>query len=199
MNTVWKSLALLLCCLGTACETPGPVQGRAPAPRPGNPLPDSTDILRVGEKIQVLLADLPTGIIGADLTISEDGKITLHLDQTFQAAGKTRSKLETEIRARYVPNFYTKMTVTVKQEERFVYVGGFVKQPNRYPYTPGLTVLKSISAAGDFSEFGDKTKVTITRSGDLKETMDCKAAIENPSLDRPLFPGDRIYVPRRFF
>ncbi len=129
MNTVWKSLALLLCCLGTACETPGPVQGRAPAPRPGNPLPDSTDILRVGEKIQVLLADLPTGIIGADLTISEDGKITLHLDQTFQAAGKTRSKLETEIRARYVPNFYTKMTVTVKQEERFVYVGGFVKQP----------------------------------------------------------------------
>ena len=91
------------------------------------------------------------------------------------------------------------MTVTVKQEERYVYVGGFVKQPNRYPYTPGLTVLKAISAAGDFSEFGDKTKVTITRTGDVKETMDCKAAIENPSLDRALFPGDRIYVPRRFF
>jgi hypothetical protein len=29
--------------------------------------------------------------------------------------------------------------------------------------------------------------------------MDCKAAIENPKLDRALFPGDRIYVPRRGF
>ncbi len=199
MNKASQSLALaLLCFLGVACETPGPRRDPAP-PRPGSIPSDSTDILRVGEKIQVLLADLPTGTLGADLTISEDGKITLHLDQTFVVAGKTRSKLEAEIRTRYVPSFYTKMTVTVKQEERFVYVGGFVKAPNRYPYTPGLTVLKAISAAGDFSEFGDKTKVTITRTGDVKETMDCKAAIENPTLDRGLFPGDRIYVPRRFF
>ncbi|MEQ2006675.1 MAG: polysaccharide biosynthesis/export family protein [Limisphaerales bacterium] len=160
---------------------------------------DSVETLRAGDKIQVLLADLPPGIISAEVTISEDGKITLHLDQTFQAAGKSRTKLESEIRARYVPNFYTKMTVTVKQEDRFVFVGGFVKAPNRYPYTTGLTVLKAISAAADFSEFGDKTKVTITRSDGSKETMDCKAAIEKPSLDRPLFPGDRIYVPRRGF
>jgi protein involved in polysaccharide export with SLBB domain len=200
MNLVLKSLALaLLCCLGIACETPGPApSSAAPAPR-GVPTADSVETLRAGDKIQVSLADLPMGTISAEVTISEDGKITLHLDQTFQAVGKSRTKLETEIRARYVPNFYTKMTVTVKQEDRFVFVGGFVRQPNRYPYTTGLTVLKAISAAGDFSEFGDKIKVTITRTGDVKELMDCKAAIENPKLDRPLFPGDRIYVPRRFF
>ncbi len=197
MNKAFRPLVLvLLCFLGIACETPGP------SLRPAQPVGlggDSTDILKVGEKVQVLLSDLPTGNLLHDLTISEDGKITLHLDQSFVAAGKTRSKLEAEIRTRYVPSFYTKMTVTVKQEERFVYVGGFVKAPNRYPYTPGLTVLKAISAAGDFSEFGDKTKVTITRTGDVKEAMDCKAAIENPKLDRALFPGDRIYVPRRGF
>lgn len=197
MNKAFHPLVLvLLCFLGIACETPGP------SPRSAQPVGlggDSTDILKVGEKVQVLLSDLPTGNLLHDLTISEDGKITLHLDQSFVAAGKTRSKLEAEIRTRYVPSFYTKMTVTVKQEERFVYVGGFVKAPNRYPYTPGLTVLKAISAAGDFSEFGDKTKVTITRTGDVKEAMDCKAAIENPKLDRSLFPGDRIYVPRRGF
>ncbi|MEN9572817.1 MAG: hypothetical protein RL514_672 [Verrucomicrobiota bacterium] len=201
MKTAWKSFVLLLvCCLGLACDTLDQGAGRpAAAPRGAAAAPTSTDILLVGEKVQVLLSDTPTGPISADLTISEDGKITLHLDQTFVAAGKTRSKLETEIRARYVPNFYTKMTVTVKQEERFVFVGGFVKVPNRYPYSPGLTVLKAISAAGDFNEFGDKTKVTITRAGDVKETMDCKAAIENPTLDRALFPGDRIHVPRRGF
>ena len=202
MKNVWKLVVIAFaCCFAIACDTPSAGTGRATGHSPGGAAAaDSTDILRVGEKIQVILADIPGGPIPADAAISEDGKITLHLDQTFVAAGKTRSKLEVEIRARYVPSFYTKMTVTVKQDDqRFVYVGGFVKLPNRYPYTPGLTVLKAISAAGDFSEFGDKTKVTITRTGDVKELMDCKAAIDNPSLDRALFPGDRIYVPRRFF
>jgi polysaccharide export outer membrane protein len=159
----------------------------------------STDILNVGERIVVILSDIPNGPPPQEVVISEDGKITLHLDKTFTASGKTRSQLEKEIKEYYVPNFYTRMTVTVKQEERYVYVGGFVKSPNRYPFTPGLTLLKAISSAGDFSEFGDKTEVTITRVGDRKEVVDCKKALKDPKLDRPLFPGDRIYVPRRFF
>lgn len=196
MNNVWKSLALaLVCCLGLACETPGPVNPGSVNSELGSP-----EILRVGEKIQVLLADLPQGTISADLTISEDGKITLHLDQTFVAAGKTRPQLEVEIRARYVPNFYTKMTVTVKQEERFVSVGGFVKLPGSYPYRPGLTLLKAVNLAGGFSEFGDKRKVAITRYPDGRvEIVDCVKAQKNPKLDRPLYPNDRVEVPRRYF
>jgi polysaccharide biosynthesis/export protein len=199
MNNVWKLLALtLVCCLGVACETTS--DG---GPRPAGNIPRGADpsaTLRVGEKIQVILSDLPTGTIVADLTIGEDGKITLHLDQSFVAAGKVRSQLEAEIRSRYVPNFYSKITVTVKQEDRWVYVGGFVKAPNRYPHTPGLTLLKAISVAGDFSEFGDKTKVTITRgSTGAEEIVDCKKAITNSKLDRPLFPDDRVHVPRRYF
>ena len=199
MNNVWKLIALACaCCLGLACDTPSAAGGRAPAAPRGGAMADSTDLLRVGEKIQVLLADLPTGTIVHDLTISEDGKITLHLDQTFQAAGKTRSKLEVEIRSRYVPNFYTKMTVTVKQEDRFVYVGGFVKAPNNYPYRPGMTLLKAITVAGGFSEFGKKNEVTITRDG-REQKVDCEKALKDPKLDPPLFPGDRIDVPRRGF
>lgn len=200
MNNVWKLLALtLLCCLGLACDTPsagGPPPAATNAPRGADP----SATLRIGEKIQVILSDLPTGTISADQTIGEDGKITLHLDQSFVAAGKTRPQLEAEIRTRYVPNFYSKITVTVKQEDRWVYVGGFVRTPNRYPHTPGLTLLKAISVAGDFSEFGDKTKVTITRGATgAEEVVDCKEALKNPKLDRPLFPDDRVYVPRRYF
>ncbi|PAW81862.1 MAG: hypothetical protein B9S33_15940 [Pedosphaera sp. Tous-C6FEB] len=174
------------------------VLAQAPAaPKGGDS--GSTDILNVGERVVVILSDIPSGPPPQEVVISEDGKITLHLDKTFSAAGKTRSQLEKEIKEYYVPSFYTRMTVTVKQEERFVYVGGFVKSPNRYPFTPGLTLLKAISSAGDFSEFGDKTEVTITRVGDRKEVVDCKKALKDPKLDRPLFPGDRVYVPRRFF
>lgn len=194
MSKDWKLPALsLLCCLGLACDTP-PVGPSTPRGA------DPSATLRIGEKIQVSLSDLPTGNIGADLAIGDDGKITLHLDQSFVAAGKTRPQLEAEIRSRYVPNFYSKITVTVKQEDRWVYVGGFVRTPNRYPYTPGLTLLKAISVAGDFSEFGDKTKVTITRGATgAEEIVDCKAALKNPKLDRPLFHDDRVYVPRRYF
>jgi protein involved in polysaccharide export with SLBB domain len=158
----------------------------------------STDVLNAGERIVVILSDIPNGPPPQEVVISEDGKITLHLDKTFTAAGKTRSQLEKEIKEYYVPNFYTRMTVTVKQEERFVYVDGFVKAPNNYPYRPGMTLLKAITVAGGFSEFGKKSEVTITRDG-REQKVDCEKALKDPKLDRPLFPGDRIYVPRRFF
>jgi polysaccharide export outer membrane protein len=200
MNNVWKLLALaLVCCLGFACETTGPSQGGPVAPRAGNAKGNSTLILRVGEKIQITLADLPGGAtITADPTIPEDGKITLHLDQTFVAVGKTRTQLEAEIRTRYVPSYYAKITVSVKQEDRWMYVGGFVRNPNRYPHTPGLTILKAISVAGGFSEFGKKTEVTVTRDGE-KITVDCEKALKDPRLDIPILPDDQIYVPRRGF
>ncbi len=200
MKSIWKILGLALVCgLGLACEsTNGPAIPHTTNPNPPNLT--STDIMRVGEKIQVQLADLPGGTVTSEPTISEDGKITLHLDQTFQAAGKTRTQLEAEIRARYVPNYYKKVTPTVRQEERFVYVGSFVKTPGSYPFRPGLTLLKAISVAGGFSEFGDKTKVTVTRYADGRvETVDCIKAQKDPRLDVPLYPNDRVDVPRRYF
>ncbi len=199
MKLAWKPfLLLLVCCLALACDTLDQGSGRPPSTPRGAAAPDSVDLLRVGEKIQVLLSDTPGGPISAEVVISEDGKITLHYDQTFVAAGKTRSKLEAEIRTRYVPGFYTKLTVTVKQDDRFVYVDGFVKAPNNYPYRPGMTLLKAITVAGGFSEFGKKNEVTITRDGN-EQKVDCEKALKDPKLDPPLFPGDRIYVPRRFF
>jgi polysaccharide export outer membrane protein len=201
MNRVLQLLAVtLIAGLLLACDTPSAPVGRPPVQQPRNPAADPTATLRIGEKIQVILADIPGGPAVADLTIAEDGKITLHLEQAFIAAGKSRTQLEAEIRTRYVPNFYARITVTVKQEDRWVYVGGFVKAPNRYAFTPGLTLLKAVSVAGDFSEFGDKTKVTVTRGATgAEEVVDCRAALKNPKLDVPLFPDDRVYVPRRYF
>ena len=76
--------------------------------------------------------------------IKEDGTITLLLNQTFKAAGKTRGELEKEIRERYVPRLLQYMTVTVKQQDRWYYVDGEVKSPNRQIYNSRITVLKAI-------------------------------------------------------
>jgi protein involved in polysaccharide export with SLBB domain len=63
-----------------------------------------------------------------------------------------------------------------------------------------MTVLKAIQAAGDFTDFGKKSKVEVIRANGHKEKpVDCYKAIKNPKLDLPIFPGDQVIVPRRHF
>lgn len=156
---------------------------------------DSTDILRAGERLVIVLTDIPMGPFNYDQNISEDGYITLHLDKRFQAAGKSRSQLQKEIRDAYVPNFYVRMTVTVKQEERFFHVMGQVRAPNRYLYAGETTVLKAIATAGGFASYAKSSEVQVTRAAN-KQTIivDCEKAKKNAKLDLPIYPGDFIFV-----
>jgi protein involved in polysaccharide export with SLBB domain len=67
----------------------------------------------------------------------------------------------------------------------------------RILYTPGITVLGAISAAGDFNPFADKRHVQITRVDGTIKIVNCLKAIKHPELDLRVFPGDKINVPRR--
>ena len=123
------------------------------------------------------------------------------MNQTFKADGKTPGDLEKEIRARYVPKYFKYMTVTVKQEEStlWYYVDGEVKAPNRQIYTSRITVLKAIASAGGFTDFANKKKVKLTRVDGRTQIVNCVKALDNPSLDLEVYPGDKIYVPRRLW
>jgi protein involved in polysaccharide export with SLBB domain len=133
--------------------------------------------------------------------IKEDGTITLTLNQTFKADGKTRGNLEKEIRARYVPDYYKYMTVTVKQQEstRWYYMNGEVRSPARQIYNSRITVLKAIASAGGFTDFANKKKVKLTRVDGRTQTVNCVKALDNPRLDPEVYPGDTIHVPRRIW
>ena len=72
------------------------------------------EVLRVGDSLTVTFTDTPTPIPPFEEKIKEDGTITLALNQTFKADGKTRGDLEKEIRECYVPDYFKYMTVTVK-------------------------------------------------------------------------------------
>ena len=158
----------------------------------------SADLLRVGDPLNVTFSDLPVLTQPFEIRIKDDGTITLLLNQTFAAAGKTIGQLEKEIRARYVPAYYINMTVTVKQQEgtRFYYVGGEVKAPGRQVYVSRITVLKAIQSAGDFTDFAKKTKVQLTRVDGQNLIVNCIKARKDPSLDLEVYPGDKIHVPR---
>ena len=156
----------------------------------------TSDALNAGDLITVVFSDTPTPTTPFEERVKDDGTVTLLYNQTFQVVGKTRTQLEKEIRARYVPDYYRNLTVTVKPLERFYYVNGEVKMPSRQPYPGEITVLKAIASAQGFTDFANKKKVRLTRADGRTIIVNCEKALEDAALDLPVYPGDKINVPR---
>lgn len=191
------AIALLALISGAGCGTPEATSppgtgGRAAA------TDASIDVIRVGEKITVILTDIPKPYTHQQ-QVREDGTIQLPLDVEVVAAGKRKNDLQEEIRRAYVPRFFNRCTVVVETEERFIYVDGQVRMPGRYGFTGEMTVLRAISVAGGFNEFANKKSVALIRPGGKKITVNCKRAEEDPRYDPPIFPGDSILVKRKFW
>jgi polysaccharide export outer membrane protein len=75
----------------------------------------------------------------------------------------------------------------------FVYVTGEVKAPGAYKITKGLTVLRSITLAGGFTQKAWKGKTKIIRKTDKGETT------ISVKMDDFVMPDDVILVPETFF
>jgi len=157
---------------------------------------DSTETIHIGDFLIIVFSDLPTLVPNFEVRVNEEGTITLIENQKFVAAGKTRGELEKEIRERYVPKYYVRMTVTIKPQERLYYVRGEVRQPGPKAYMGPITVLNAIASAGDFTDFANKKRVTLTHLNGKKQAINCSKAIKNPQLDLRVYPGDTIHVPR---
>jgi polysaccharide export outer membrane protein len=164
---------------------------------PPQPRVDREDPLRIGDRIKVEISGIAETILPVETDIKEDGTVKMAHIGSVTVVGKSPSKLETEIEARYVPDWFPHATITVTPVARYFYVLGQVTNPGRIVYAGPINVTSAIGAAGDFNPFAKKTKVQITRTDGTKEFVNCKKAISRPELDLPIYPGDRIYVDRR--
>ncbi|HOW79560.1 MAG TPA: SLBB domain-containing protein [Verrucomicrobiota bacterium] len=184
----------------SGCRTSSP-QGELAAPTGSDTPAPEPEVFRIGDSLKIVYSDLPQVTPEFAGKIKEDGTITLLLNKTFTAAGKTAGELEREIRAYYVPNYYKNLTVTVTPVEstRWYYVYGEVRAPNRQIYNSRITVLQAIASAGGFTDFAKKKKIKLTRVDGRTLIVNCPKAQENPSLDLEVYPGDKIYVPRRIW
>ena len=218
----WVGLLVLLLSLVTGCRSggadpvfsSGPDLGSAPA-HAGDPLggtsPSGTAGVNSGSSTVFNVGDLVNIIfIGPDASsspipvheerIKDDGTITLQLIGSVKAAGKSAGELQREIHDLYVPKYYLRLTVIVKTQDLVYYVGGEVKQPNRQQYIGKITVTKAIKTAGDFTDWANKKKVMLTRAdGKTVLKLNCVKILENQASDPEVFPGDKIYVPRRMW
>ncbi|MEO7300602.1 MAG: polysaccharide biosynthesis/export family protein [Verrucomicrobiota bacterium] len=196
MGLVALASTLLISGCGTPGKTPRPPStGPKVKADPGEP---EVDKLRAGDTIRVIFSNLERQIQPHEEQIKADGTITLPSVGVVKAEGKTTGELQNELQKSY-EKYYRSMNVIVQAPERYYSVGGEVKNPMRYVYVGGTTVIKAIQSASDFTEFAKRKEVVLTRANGKRIVVNCEKALRDPRLDPPVYPGDSIHVPRRFF
>jgi protein involved in polysaccharide export with SLBB domain len=177
--------------------------GCSPAPRPvlaGGGTQPNAEVARfhVGETVSIIFSGIPDAIEPHEETIKEDGNINLSLIGSVKAVGKTAGELQNEIHDLYVPKYYVRLNVVVKPGDLIYYVRGEVRQPGREIYVGKTTVTKAITSAGDFTDFASHS-VKLNRANGEVIKVDVDKALEDPTLDPQVYPGDQVVVPRRIF
>ena len=161
-------------------------------------------VLRPADTIELKIGGVPsndtTSVSGAYM-IDGQGYVNMPNLGKVKIGGLTTGAAQGAIESGYRSHdIYTNPTIiiTMQAQSRWVNVGGEVKAPQRVPYTPDLTILATINAAGGFSAFADQRKVRLLRGNDVM-VIDIRKVRSNPSLDIPVEPGDRIEVPKSVF
>jgi polysaccharide biosynthesis/export protein len=138
--------------------------------------------------------------ISRTVPVRPDGNISLPLVNDVRAAGLTPMQLRdvlTKRLARYISA--PEVSVVVREINSFsVSVIGEVKRAGRYPVNGRLTVLDAIAAAGGFTEFASRSRVTVLRSegtGTTRIPFNYGKSVAAEQDNFSLRPGDIIVVP----
>jgi polysaccharide export outer membrane protein len=132
--------------------------------------------------------------LSGDYEIDPGGFVSLPLAGTVEAAGLSKAEFERvlakKLRGEYLKD--PKVTVDIVAF-RPIYVVGEVEKPGEYPFRGGLNVLSATAMAGGISYRGHRSMILIQHAGE-------SGMKEYPiSTSVPIFPGDIIKVPERYF
>lgn len=161
-------------------------------------------VLRAGDQIEVRLGGVPAADISeisGQYQVDGQGFVNLPHIGKVKAAGVTQSDLQNAIEGSYrSQQIFTNpsITVNVPNQARFVNIGGDVKSPQRVSFTPDLTLMGAINAAGGFTEYADQKKVRLMREGEVT-IVNVLEIQKDPSKDPRMKPGDTISVPQKFW
>jgi protein involved in polysaccharide export with SLBB domain len=155
----------------------------------------SSAIFRSGDTFELRLGGMPAEDalqFSQSFTVGSDGYLNIPLGGQIKAAGLTQSQLERAIEQKMIDGEifrFPTATITVNGQ-RYVTVGGSVKNAGRFPWTSDLTLMSAISQAGGGDGF-ESDKIELIRGG--KSIMySTRKLNKNPSQDPQLLPGDRV-------
>ena len=132
--------------------------------------------------------------ITGEYEINNTGQVSIPLAGHIKAAGATTRQLEKAIASALANGIVRDPRVNVEiAQYRPYYILGEVKKSGEYPYRHGLTVLDAVASAGGFTYRANENKVLLRRSGaGAEETYPLDAPV-------PVYPGDNIRIPERYF
>lgn len=160
--------------------------------------------LRVGDTFELRIGGVPIDdqqSITSTYTVDGGGGLNLPYIGKLKVDGMTSSEIQNAVERLYREGgifTHPSVTLVIQPQARFVNVGGHVKAPQRVAYTPDMTLLSAINAAGDFDDFADQKKVRLMRGNNVK-IINAKAIRANPANDVAVLPGDQIQVPEGFW
>jgi polysaccharide export outer membrane protein len=168
---------------------------------PTVPVADTT--LGVGDTFDVRVfgeADL-----SGTYRISAEGTINFPLAGVIKVEGlepqQAAKRIEERLREGILRN--PQVTVLVKEQtSKKIYIMGQVSRPGTFSYTPSMSVVEAITAAGGFTPLAAKNDTTVTRhEGGVKTITKVPVADIGEGKARNVYlkPGDIISVPERLF
>ena len=152
----------------------------------------STYILGPNDRIRVKVYGEQD--ITGEYEIDSAGSVSIPLAGHVKAAGLTTRQVERGIAAALSKGIVRDPRVNVEVAAyRPYYILGEVKKSGEYPYRNGLTVLDAVASAGGFTYRANEGKVYLRRSGSTtEEAYPLTATV-------PVYPGDNIRIPERYF
>jgi len=153
-----------------------------------------SSVFRVGDPVTVTFSGVDAALPVHEERIKDDGSITLPLIGSLVVVGMTPGELQKKIHAKYVPDYYKRLVVTVKPLDQVFFVGGEVRSSGRQAWSGEIRVTQAIQGAGGFTDFANKKNVLLRRVDGKIIKVNCLKAIENPALDPMVMPGDTITV-----
>lgn len=190
--------ATMAACAASPEPDPAPQHvATAPAKTPGAADPLEGYRLDSGDKVKITVFNEPT--LTGDFVVDGQGVISMPLIGEVKAKELTVRELERLVEGKlrgdggaqgYLRDPQVSAEVT---SYRPYYILGEIGKPGEYPFITGLTVMKAVATAGDFTYRADKKKVFI-KSVDSPTEREVRLT---PTT--PVRPGDTIRIRERFF
>jgi polysaccharide export outer membrane protein len=170
--------------------------------------------LQAGDRIQVIVLEDPS--LNQQVLVRPDGRISLPLAGSIEAAGRTPEALQDVIRDRLARDFVTPPTVTVSllsvsegaPEEAepgafaSVYILGEVRAPGAYQLATPVSLLQALAVSGGVDVFAARNRIQVRRRAEDGETLmlfDYESIEDGavPAQSIELMDGDVVIVPER--
>lgn len=144
-----------------------------------------------GDKLKVIVFGEEDA--SGEYEVDATGAISVRLLGRLQVKGLTVSEVEQALIEQYrTRGFFRNPRISIELVNlRPYFILGEVEKRGSYPYMNGLTVAQAVAVAGGYTYRASRSRITIQRAGAPKE--------EPATEDAPVYPGDVIRVPERFF